>query len=279
MTNPRSLALPSGRAARVGRQIAIIVALGSLVALGPGAGRAMAAGGTEDAAWKQGNDAYLRGDYAAAILAYEELDRQRVSSPELAFNLGNAYYRSGQLGRAVWAWERALALAPDHEDARYNLDQARRIAERRVRDKLEGAEREPIWIRAVGELSLSTELWLFLACYVGFFAALATRVWMRRRRERDETPVLGALCALLGVAAALAGSLLVGRVALERVPFAIVLPDAVAVKEGASATYKTSFEIHAGLRVRLLDRDQDWVRVRLANGLEGWVPDRDVGTL
>jgi SH3-like domain-containing protein len=33
----------------------------------------------------------------------------------------------------------------------------------------------------------------------------------------------------------------------------------------------TGVQVHAGLRVRLLERDQDWLRVRLANGLEGWV--------
>jgi len=38
-------------------------------------------------------------------------------------------------------------------------------------------------------------------------------------------------------------------------------------------------QIHAGLRVRLLERDQDWLRIRLANGLEGWLRDQDVGRL
>ncbi len=84
---------------------------------------------------------------------------------------------------------------------------------------------------------------------------------------------------MLGAAVLLSGALLVGRVALDRVPYGVVLPDAVAVKEGADANYRTSFNLHAGLRVRLLDRDQDWLRVRLANGLEGWVGEKDVGRL
>jgi SH3-like domain-containing protein len=77
----------------------------------------------------------------------------------------------------------------------------------------------------------------------------------------------------------MAGSLLAGRAHLDRVPFGVVLPDAVAVKEGADVNYRTSFDLHAGLRVRLLERDQDWLRIRLANGLEGWVRERDVGRL
>ena len=41
-------------------------------------------------AWKRGNDAYLHGDYDAAVGAYEELDREDVVSPDLYFNLGDA---------------------------------------------------------------------------------------------------------------------------------------------------------------------------------------------
>ena len=233
-----------------------------------------------DDAWKRGNDAFLRGDYAAAVTAYEQLDRQEILSPELDYNLGNAYYRLGQLGRAIWAWERALDLDPDADDARYNLQQARKGVERRVHDKIEGADRESIWIRAVAALTLSTETWLFLALYVSFFVFLGLRLRARRAPGgHDDAPGWGAIAGVLGVMAALAGALLVGRLALDRVPYAIVLGDEVPAKEGADPNYRTTFDVHAGLRVRVLDRDQDWVRIRLANGLEGWVRDRDVGRL
>ncbi len=232
-----------------------------------------------DEAWKRGNGAYLRGDFPSAVVAYEQLDRQGVISAELVYNLGNAFYRQGQLGRAIWAWERAVALDPDADDARYNLAQARRTAARRVQDKIEGAERDPVWIRAVTELTLSTETWLFLGLYVAFFVTLGLRLRARRSGGHDDAPAWGALAAIFGVTAALAGALLVGRIALDRVPFAIVLGDEVPVKEGADVNYKKTFDVHAGLRVRLLDHDQDWVRIRLANGLEGWVRDRDVGRL
>ena len=44
-------------------------------------------------------------------------------------------------------------------------------------------------------------------------------------------------------------------------------------------SYRTSFAAHAGLRVRVVDRDQDWLRVRLANGLEGWVKAQEIGRI
>jgi tetratricopeptide (TPR) repeat protein len=232
-----------------------------------------------DEAWRRGNEAYLHGDYAAAIAAYQELDLQGVVSADLYFNLGDAYYRQGNLGRAIWSFERAVALDPDDDDARYNLVQARKAADRRAHDKIEGADHDPLWMRVVTWLSPATETWLFVAVYLTFFAALAARLLRGRRASEHARALLGAAAAILGVVALLSGALLAGRARLDRLPFGVVLPDAVAVKEGADTNYRTSFELHAGLRVRLLERDQDWLRIRLPNGLEGWVREQDIGRL
>jgi tetratricopeptide (TPR) repeat protein len=253
------------------RALAVLVAAAALVG---GAAR-VARADRRDEAWKRGNDAYLHGDYEGAVAAYEELDRQGVVSEDLYFNLGDAYYRKGRLGPAAWAFERAATLDPDDEDTRFNLEQTRKLLARRTRDKIEGEEREAAWIRAVTALAPSTETWLFAALYLAFFVVLAAR----RRAGDDARPALTATVALLGAAAALSGALLLGRLHLQRVPFGVILPDAVEVKEGADVNYRTSFQLHAGLRVRLLDRDQDWMRVRLGNGLEGWVRSQDIGRL
>jgi tetratricopeptide (TPR) repeat protein len=228
-----------------------------------------------DQAWKRGNDATFKGDYDTALAAYTELDRQGIVSADLFYNLGVAHYRKGDLGRAIWSFERAVGLDPDAEDARFNLTQARKLAARRATDKLEGTERDPLWIRAVTALPTSTQTWVFLVLYLGCFALL----FIRRRAAEDHRAPLGAAAALLGVGAAVMGLMLFGRATLDRLPFGIVLPAEVAVKEGADPNYRTSFDVHAGLKVRLFDQEHDWVRVRLANGLEGWVPDDSVGRL
>ena len=253
-----------------GTTVAAAAALAVLAVIGP-----TARADRIDEAWRRGNDAYLHGDYDAAVAAYEELDRQKVISPDLFFNLGDSYYRRGNLGPAIWAFERAAALDPDDDDVRFNLEQARKAATRRAHDKIEGEDRDPLWIRAVTALSPSTETWLFVALYLGLFASLG----LRRRAGDDARPALGAAAALLGAGALLSGALLLGRAHLERVPFAVILPDAAAVREGADLNYRTSFELHAGLRVRLLEGDQDWLRIRLGNGLEGWVRRQDLGKL
>jgi tetratricopeptide (TPR) repeat protein len=130
-------------------------------------------------AWRRGNEAYLHGDYAAAVAAYEEVDRQGPASSDLAFNLGDAYFRKGAIGPAIWAFERALALDPGDEDARYNLDKARKVAARRAPDRMEGEDKDPSWMRLVGAVAPSTVTWSFIALYIAFFAALAARRWVR----------------------------------------------------------------------------------------------------
>jgi tetratricopeptide (TPR) repeat protein len=226
-------------------------------------------------AWRRGNEAYLRGDHVAAVAAYEELDRQGFTSGDLFFNLGDAYFRKGALGSAIWAFERAVALNPDDEDARYNLDQSRKLAARRAQDRIEGEDREPFWIRVVTGLNPGTQTWMFAGLYLAFFVVLA----FRRSVRSDLRPAFGAATAVLAAGALLTGALLFGRIQLDRVPFGVVLPDSVAVKEASDANTRTSFDVHAGLRVRIVERDQSWLRIRLGNGLEGWVRAADVGKL
>ena len=228
-----------------------------------------------DEAWRRGNEAYLHGDYAAAAAAYEELEHQGVVSADSVFNLGDAYFRKGALGPAIWAFEKAAALDPGDEDARYNLGEARRAGRAGgARPDRGGGSRSALDPRRHRGGALYPDL----AVRHRLLAFFALILWRLRARD-DLRPALGAGVAVLGAAALLSGALLFGRTRLERLPFGVVLPDAVAVKDGADDNYRTAFEVHAGLRVRMIERDQDWLRVRLGNGLEGWVHASQIGTL
>jgi tetratricopeptide (TPR) repeat protein len=253
----------------------------SIVAAALAGAATPARAGRLDEAWRRGNQAYLHGDYRAAVAAYQELRDQGVHSSDLFFNLGDAYVRTGALGPAIWAFEEALVLDPGNEDARYNLAATRKQAARltpaanAAETQAPGQDHDPLWVRIVTSLSASAETWLFAAAYLGLFGLLFWRVWARA----DLRAGLAVAATALGVAALLTGALLVGRVQLDRMSFGVVLPDAVEVREGADPGARTSFALHAGARVRLVDADQDWVRVRLGNGLEGWLRANEVGKL
>ncbi len=232
---------------------------------------------TTDATFRRGNDAYFKGHYAEAIAAYEQLAGLGILSDDLFYNLGNAYLKSGAIGPAVYNYERALELDPGQEDVDYNLKAARELGKKKGDDRLVGAESVPLWIRLVQPYTIGNVSWSFLALYMGVFVLLMVLHFVSPGFLRVS---LWAAFSFMTFAAVVSGALLGGRLYLATsVEQAVVLPDSVQVKEGPDPNYQPLFNVHAGLRVRVTEKEQDWVRIRLSNGLEGWVREREIGRL
>jgi len=228
-----------------------------------------------DEAWKQGNQAFFSGDHKGALRIYETLDAQGVVSAELYYNMGVAFERLGQRGHAVWAFERALALNPADEDAQFNLAQVREKLVTGTPKSSKGLASEGAWERALTVFARSTVVGLFLVAYVLLFVVLSLRL---RARPASRAPYT-ASAILVGCAAVLFGCLWVGQVFAHRLPVAVVLPDTVAVKEGADVNYETSFDVSAGLRVRVVESAEGWCKIRLADGTQGHVRCETLGLL
>jgi tetratricopeptide (TPR) repeat protein len=232
---------------------------------------------SKDATFRRGNDAYFHGRYQEAIDAYEHVAALGVLSQDLYYNLGNAYLKAGQAGPAIYNYERALELDPNQDDVQFNLKVAQEAARKKGEDKLVGAEATPLWIRAVQPFTVGGLSWLFLAIYFTLFGVMIARHFIGPGFVRVGLTALTVFAALATLGS---GTLLGGRLYLaERVERAIVLGDTVQVKEGPDPNYNSVFTLHGGLRVRITEKEQDWVRVRLANGLEGWVLERELGRL
>jgi tetratricopeptide (TPR) repeat protein len=216
----------------------------------------------------EANALYLEGDFDGAARAYEAMRAEGLDGPDLHLNLGNAHLRQGRRGLALASYERALRLDPGDADARHNLE----VALAGNVDRLVGAAERSLAERVAARLSDRAASTLFAAAWIGLWAALAAR---RRARGRAR-PVLTA-AALAAAAACLAGGALLGTKILDRrTPAAIVIAPATAVREGPSRTLRPTLELHEGTRVRLLEARDDLLRVRLENGLEGWVEAGDL---
>ena len=228
--------------------------------------------------FKKANAAYEEGRFEEAVRLYEELASSKgIAHPDLWYNLGNAHYRCGRLGPAIYWYERALKLDPYLADARYNLKVARKQAAARVKDKPVGAEKDPWWVRAVsafGPNSLAVGFLLLWYLSLG----LAIALFYLGRNVWKALAITGT--GLFGAAALAFGLLLLGQVHLDRtVNLGVVLPDAVKVLEGPRENAATAFSVHAGLKVRILEADVEWYKIRLSNGDEGWIKRKQVGRL
>jgi hypothetical protein len=231
----------------------------------------------DPSAFAAANRAYKEGRYDQAIALYEALDATEVEHEDLYYNLGNAYFRAGRLGPAIYQFERALRLDPGHQDARYNLDIARQVVAERVVDRLKGAESDPWWVRLATFFSVSQLTVGFLLLDLVLFGSLIALRFLATGFARS------ALIAAAGfVGVALVGSMVLLRVQLHvhaEVHQAIVIADQVIMREGADARSAERGKLHPGVRVRLRGQEPGWLRIQLANGMEGWVPDTAIGRL
>lgn len=123
----------------------------------------------QSAAVKQANDLYKNGNYSDAAKSYENILSAEGVAPELYYNLGNAYYKSNEIGKSILNYERALRLSPMFDDARVNLE----LAQLKVVDNIVQAPTFFLgrWIENLMKL-LTSNQWLiisfcvFMACLI-----------------------------------------------------------------------------------------------------------------
>lgn len=212
----------------------------------------------------QANEAYAREDYAAAREGYEKLLSHGQGGPDVLYNLGTTYLAQGDLGRAVLSLERAWKEGGRAPDLEANLA----IARARQVDKVVGtAVEEDFLTRLVLATPRDAVAWAFLGLWGAGFLLLLLFRFLRPGR-RTSVAVLAGLMLTLALPV---GALLAAHIWVERtVHEGVVLAPTLVAREFPQGEAKALFEVHAGLKVRLLEDTGRYVRIRLPNGLEGW---------
>lgn len=194
-----------------------------------------------------------------AIAGWESLVDEGQALPEVLFNLGNAYYRNGDLGQAIRSYRHAQLLAPRDPDVRANLGFAAQTA------GIALPARKPL---AALLLDASQAEWLRCASAGFWLLALALATWILAPRFRFVArPAAAVLAALLLLALAGLG---VHR-DLRQAPECVVMADGQKVLSSPLETATPLLAIPAGAIVRQLDRRGNWIDVRF-EATRGWLP-------
>ena len=210
------------------------------------------------------------GNYSEAIGIYEQFVAQGAQDSILFYNLGNAYYRQGNLGRAILNYQRASQLNPRDKDIQANLALARAQAI----DPFPAESTGP-----VNSLANMTANWLtvnetaVLALGFWFLAGLLFLAWRQLKPGRFRTSVgYGACVALFLVA--FAGISMGSRLYAEETrPEGVVVAPVVAVSTEPGEQFVTEFSLQSGTEIRFAESQGDWVRLDVPEGVEqGWVP-------
>src|SRR5260370_41186559 len=204
--------------------------------------------GQSAARFGKANQEYAAGDFKAAIADYEELMRSGQDTPNLFYNLGNAYFRQNNFGRAILNYERALALDPHHPEAQANL----RVA----RDEARALELVPNRWERIFAFADENQYALVAStsCWIGIFSVAA---WVLGR-GRGRGAVALSILSLSIFAIAVGASYELGRGKNGR-GLAIVTGDKVEARLATADNANRVLTLPAGSEIKIVSQRGDWL--------------------
>ena len=223
----------------------------------------------EDATKAEGDSAYMKNDYASAIQIYEAL-LNRGEAADIYYNLGNSYYKAGDIAKAILNYERALLLQPGNGDIRANLESARS----KTVDKVEPVP-EIFFVSWTKSLinSMSVDSWA--VCGVVCFILLIVSLYLFIFSKQIVLKKAGFISGIVFLAVTILANVFANQQKdeLTNRNSAIVINPSVTVRSNPSESGTSLFILHEGHKVGVKDGSmKDWKEIRLEDGKVGWVP-------
>jgi tetratricopeptide (TPR) repeat protein len=217
-----------------------------------------------DPDFTKANQEYAQGHFKEAISGYEALIRAGQLNATLFYDLGNAYFRTGDFGHAILNYERALALERHHPEATANLQIAR--------DEARALELQRSWPERYLQFA-SVNQYSITAAIAFWLAAFAIIMLIFARRRSATLVATSIFCLLISAAASYA------VYTLERgtngSALAIVTGKDVQARLATADTANSVLALPPGSEVKALSTRGDWIYAALPNNLRGWIPAKD----
>ncbi len=260
------------------RRAAVVLALASVTAPASATGLpapqdALAPAPAER--FQAGNSFYQTGDHEGALDAYLGLYEDGFESGELLYNIGNAYFRLGELGRAILFYERSRVALPRDESVRTNLELARSLTADQI-TPLPG-----FWIPRVVRwaVQLVPRAWLIAILALGYLG-LASILLYRLLSTGPRYWTRHAAVAAAALTFVVGANLLIREFGIGRADRGVILQTEAAVQSAPSDDPALQlFTIHEGAVVRIDRRSSDWLEIVLEDGKVGWVRAGDLETI
>ncbi len=223
------------------------------------------------------NTFYNDGKYQEAIQSYEQILDSGVHSSDLYFNLANAYYKLNRVAPSIYYYEKAQQLAPNDKDIENNLSFAKNM----TIDDIEGVPEIGLSKMVKNVINMfSFDSWAkFAVALVFLFVILALGYYFSYSTTKKRLAFLGGSAALLFVFVMMFFAFQKYKYEQNNNP-AIVFAQESEVKTEPNLRSEVTFNLHEGTKVQILENyDDNWTKIKLADGKTGWIPNADIKAL
>jgi len=226
--------------------------------------------------FEEGNTAYNNGDFFKAVTLYEQTLLTGKHSASLYFNLGNAYYRLNKVAESIYNYEKARQLDPENEDFKVNsafaqnmtIDAIEPLPESQlsqVQNSLYAIASASIWSKIVV---------LFVWLFAIFFSIYLLNKTIKLKR-------LFFVLSLFSLVLFLSSFTIkfFANAEQENKKYAIIFSNEINIWSEPNLRAEIQFTLHEGTKVELLDSLDEWEKIRIANGSEGWIKNASLKSL
>jgi hypothetical protein len=225
-----------------------------------------------DSLYTQAGILYDSGAYEAALDAYRTILDSGYEAADLYYNMGNASFRSNNIGHAVLYYEKALKLDPSHQDAAHNLEYISRY-------RVDAFDEVPelflkTWISTAVK-ALPEKTWSIMAVlsFILVLASLLLYLFIKGlglKKAGFFTALVGLIFFIFTFSAALSQ-----HRSTVHPEYGIIVSPSVVVRSTPSDTGTELFILHEGTRIRVNEEVTGWHNIRIIDGREGWIPSPD----
>ena len=219
--------------------------------------------------YEKGFHAYRNNQYELAIQEFETILDNNWDSPELYYNLGNAYYRNGNTSGSVWAYESCLRLSPTYTDAEYNL----KLANLKVKDRVDLPD-PPIylkWYMGIKE-HFTPSVWINLTLLILLLLSLLVAV-SRILSVVSLNYISGIFSTLFFISLFFTLHSIWTENSVNQ---GIIYYSAVEARSEPNTFSAQLFAVHEGLKVSVNQTSENWVEIELMDGKTGWIENHQI---
>ncbi|MCV9927768.1 tetratricopeptide repeat protein [Flavobacterium sp. LS1R49] len=219
--------------------------------------------------FEKGNTLYQESKYEQAAQEYENVIKvDKKQSAELYYNLGNCYYKLNKVAPAIYNYEKALVLNPNHVETLNNLKFAKKLTIDEIKEVPKVGFAKLIR-NFTGKYDYNTWAWIsvgiasaFLLCFIGYYFSQLTR--------SKRIFFIGMFLVLLALLVSLTAGFL-EKSHFDNEKPAIVFAEIAEVRSEPQKAGSPIFTLHEGTKVYVKESLQNWKKIELTDGTEGWI--------